>query len=218
MIEDIESFVVEINETIAEISKFCYFVRDIKFQQESILILRDLIERIVVVRKEAARASDEDQANRMFGAEMFLHSLINELDMWIALKEDRPDEAWNSLVEAQSRVEILLGFNVDINNLKSQAIRLFHLEKLLFPPQLFMSSGTVETAGTCSICSSTYGECGHIKGRAYMGELCVRIVDEILSVTEVSIVKNPADKRCRAFEIPDGNVSRDAMTWEIKDN
>jgi hypothetical protein len=45
-----------------------------------------------------------------------------------------------------------------------------------------------------------------------MGQLCGRIVEEA-DMKEVSVVEEPADKRCRALSISDGEMMRDVMTW-----
>ena len=66
----------------------------------------------------------------------------------------------------------------------------------------------------CSICGHDYGECDHIVGKAYMGEMCVRIIEEVKELKEISLVTEPANKRARIISITDEDgISRDIMTW-----
>jgi hypothetical protein len=67
----------------------------------------------------------------------------------------------------------------------------------------------------CSICKQDYGECDHVKGRAYMGELCVRIITKA-ELREISLVKEPANKHARALHFSEKEGNRDIITWRIK--
>ena len=52
--------------------------------------------------------------------------------------------------------------------------KMLAIEKLIFPPQKFTSWGIVFRSRLCSICGSEYGEgdCDHLVGKPYMGEIC----------------------------------------------
>ncbi len=97
-------------------------------------------------------------------------------------------------------------------SLEPYAERLVQLEQLLFPPQVFMSTGMVVERAQCSVCGSEYGECGHVKGRAYMGVMCHEIVCDA-KLREVSVVRDPGSKHCRVERFSDNGGWRDIMTW-----
>jgi len=46
-------------------------------------------------------------------------------------------------------------------------------------------------------------KCDHIVGKAYMGKMCVRIIEEVKELKEVSLVMEPANKRARVIRITD---------------
>ena len=54
------------------------------------------------------RNEDEENANLMLSCECFVDALILELEMWVQLKKDEPNTAWNSLVTAQNMIGLHL--------------------------------------------------------------------------------------------------------------
>jgi hypothetical protein len=50
----------------------------------------------------AVTAGDEDFANLLLGFECAARCLRSEIEMWLLLKEEKPDEAWDKLVSAQN--------------------------------------------------------------------------------------------------------------------
>jgi hypothetical protein len=100
------------------------------------------------------------------------------------------------------------------SHLEEYIKRLYDLERLLFPQPVFLSSGFVVRESECSICGAEYGECNHIKGLPYMGKLCARIVKEA-DLQEVSVVSDPADKRCRVLHYTDDGVTRNVFTQRV---
>jgi hypothetical protein len=121
-------------------------------------------------------------------------------------------------IEAQSNARTALQAHhiaKDLN-LEKYTEKLYLLEKLLFPPQMFLSLGLIIKESKCSICGKEYGECKHIVGKAYMGQMCNRIITKS-EVKEVSVVEEPANKHARILTVTDNGVTRDLMTWEIID-
>ena len=50
-------------------------------------------------------------------------------------------------------------------------------------------------------------ECGHVAGRLYMGQLCVKRVCEIGAADHVAFVDQPRDKGCRLTKVKrDGHM------------
>jgi len=171
-----------------------------------------LIKDEVPKAKELVLTNNEDIANELLALELMLEAQAQELEMWLALKDSRAADAWENLISAQDAARSAVRAHRLGEMLERSQERLHVMEKILFPPQLFFSIGAIVRESTCSICDSPYGECDHIKGRAYAGKICSRIISKA-EVREVSIVDDPANKRCRVLEITEGGIARDYLTW-----
>lgn len=159
------------------------------------------------LKAERVVVQDDESANKLFCYQTIIDTLSNELQMWVALKDNKPDLAWTCLVEAQMAASHALSVHsvaLDLN-LERHLDRLDELEKRLFPPQIFSSVGTVIKHSYCSICKADYGDCNHIKGRVYKGEMCTRVIDDV-ELREISIVNEPASKHCRMLNINGRNT------------
>ncbi|WP_199175564.1 hypothetical protein, partial [Telmatospirillum siberiense] len=101
------------------------------------------------------------------------------------------------------------------SHLIEYSARLEQIEKIVFPSQIFVSSGLIVDHQICSICGKEYGDCDHLAGFPYMGEFCL-IIQRGIRANHVAIVQNPADKRCRltSFEVDGGYRNR--MTWKVE--
>ena len=109
------------------------------------------------------------------------------------------EEAWEQLVAAQDSLRCALRF-VENAVLEDWYIRLLALERVLFPPQQFVSAGHTIGYMECTICGMIYGECDHVACRLYMGQMCQKRVCEI-GPDHVALVDNPRDKGCRLTKI-----------------
>jgi hypothetical protein len=59
----------------------------------------------------------------------------------------------------------------------------------------------------CTICNEAYGECDHVAGRLYMGQMCSKLVHEITGADHVALVDHPRDKGCRITKVKrDGHM------------
>lgn len=137
------------------------------------------------------------------------------IKMWILLKEEKPDQAWDELINAQSNAISALKAHSVSSHLERYSQLLHTIEKIVFPPQVFTSTGLTVKEEECSICGESYEDCDHIAGKAYLGSFCSIIVKDI-QLNEASIVNEPADKRCRIthFDVKEGRRNR--MTWDIE--
>ncbi|MGC8757996.1 MAG: hypothetical protein ACP5QX_06055 [Caldisericaceae bacterium] len=218
MNEDIKLFLKEFDKPIKGCGNFCFMSRGKEFQQDAINELTALKQKVISLKEKAIKNKDEDSANCALSLENIIDAMINELMMWIALKEDDPNKAWDYLIEAQSNAKTALKAHyiaIDLN-MEKYSDKLYLLEKLLFPPQIFFSPGFIIIESKCSICGKEYGECEHIVGKAYMGQMCNRIITET-DLKEVSVVEEPANKHARILTFTDNGVTRDFMTWKIID-
>lgn len=216
MNKEIELFLKEFNEVIRECGKFCFMSRGKEFQQEAVKKLTTLKQRATSLKEQMRKVKDENSANTVLSLENLIDAMINELEMWIALKEDDPCKAWDLLINAQSAVRTAAqahSIAIDLNA-EGYANKLHLLEKFLFPPQMFFSPSFIIEKAKCSICGKEYGECEHIVGKAYMGKMCYKTITKIKEMKEVSIVEEPANKHARMLQFTnDDGAPKDLMTW-----
>lgn len=211
--EEIKAFQDEFQQTIQEGQSFCYITRAKEFQLQSREMLKNLAKKIATLKKKAIAAVFEDAANEMLSYEEITNATINELSMWIALKEDNPGAAWDYLVNAQMAAISAMQAHDSASHLDTYLEHLETLEHHMFPKQLFFSPGMIIREARCSVCKQEYGECDHVVGRPYMGELCSREIVHV-DIEEASLVDNPANKHARGIIITgkDG-VRRDFLSW-----
>ena len=135
--------------------------------------------------------------------------------MWLLLKEGKPDAAWGELITAQMASVDAVRAHPGVAHLSEHNKRLEAIEELVFPPQVFISSGMIAGKQECSICGAEYGDCDHLVGKPYMGRFCYTIPKD-LSLDHVAIVEHPADKRCRVKYYDSEGGRRNRMTWKIE--
>jgi len=139
------------------------------------------------------------------------------------LKNKDPNRAWNFLIDAQKSAELALnscGVSFILNSDPEVYInKLYSLEKLIFPPQNFVSPGLVIEEMECSICGKDPEDCEHIPGKPYMGKICTMIAKKI-SGRELSLLieMEPDNKKARLATYEKNGVSRDVMTWRVIDS
>ncbi|MCK4598698.1 hypothetical protein KAU37_02545 [Candidatus Bipolaricaulota bacterium] len=212
MSDRLKDFKIEFQNTGVDCQRFCYAARAREFQVEAIQRLEALQTKASALKTEMVTVGDESSANQLLSLEEMLQALIYELQMWVAFKDADPHAAWTALIGAQSAARTAMQAHDIADHLDAYIERLYALEKLLFPPQMFMSVGIIIKQSTCSICGHEYGECDHLKGKAYMGQMCTRLIEES-ELWESSIVSDPANKHCRILTFSDGDSTRDLMTW-----
>lgn len=206
------------NEIVHGCQNFAVFARGIEFQKEACKKLESLLKEILIYKKEMILEQNEYIANTLLSLEKMVIALKSELKMIIELKNDNPDKAWDYLIEAQMATRVAMQSHPNgANHLEGYVRKLSVLERLFFPNQLFFSIGLIALESKCSICGSVYGECNHLIGKAYMGKYCYEIVTKG-NLEEVSIVDNPASKKCRAITFNLDGVNRNWMTYRPTNN
>ena len=208
-------FIIEFNDLVKESEKFLSIVRDSELQRKVCENLENVLPKIAQEKKTVIEGNNEDYANLLLGCECVTKSLLNELKMWLLLKQDKPDEAWDRLVSAQMEATSAAKAHDGFRHLEHHRHRLEIIEKIVFPPQVFVSVGTIVHKQECSICGGNYVECEHVAGKPYMGEFCCVIVKDA-HLDHVSVVENPANKCCRVTSFYVDGGSRNRMTWKIE--
>jgi hypothetical protein len=205
----------DVQRAVSEGRTLCYMTRAKELQEEACIVLGKLHEQAGHVRAEAVRTEVEDTANCSLALEYVLSAVIEELRMWIALKEDRTSAAWDRLVDSQMAIHNAFLAHQIAQQFEGYPTHLATLETVLFPPLMFMSAGMTAKRCEFSICGADYDECDHILGRPYMGKLCHRII-RAARIEEVSFVPDPANKHCRVYTIAENGVSRDVLTGRVQ--
>jgi len=196
----------EIVNLIKEKSRYLYITRDQSILEEQISLLRETEEAVTKTKEKYISEQNEEQANLWLSLECMVKVLINGLTMFVLLKKGDPDNAWNSLIEAQNNAHWSIIANEFDRALQQAYLDHFNqLEKWLFPPQTFVSSSMIVERSECSICKKDMLECNHIRGQCYMGQICGETVTKIKQFNHLAIVSNPADKRCRNTHVGNTN-------------
>lgn len=211
-----EKLINDLNSFIEEQQIFNYITRDTELQKEACIKLSAFSERLAALKSTVLLEGDENAANLILGFECVTQFLRSQITMWILLKAEQPDEAWSHLINAQRAAGDAVRAHPGFTHLKHHVERLHAIEELVFPPQVFTSMGIIVRRRTCSICGEEYGECTHLVGKPYQGEICHTFITEIERIDHLAIVDNPANKNCRLveFDVPEGTKNR--MTWKVE--
>jgi hypothetical protein len=215
MSDPIPAFVNEFNKIIEECATFIFITRDSELQEGVCVKLRDLRARVGAEQELATASRDEDYANLLLGCECVADALISEINMCLLLKAGRPDQAWDALVAAQRNLSSAMRAHDGFARIEDNIRRLDAIERLIFPPQVFLSSGMIVRSQICSICEKEYEDCEHVKGRPYMGKFCT-VALMSCAVDHVAIVDNPANKRCRILKFSAEGGHRNRMTRVVE--
>lgn len=214
MATSIADHINHLNSVIKECETYLFITRDTALQSEARAKLQDLQKRVAELKAAAISKGIEDLSNLFLGFECVADCLLSELAMWINLKNGSADEAWNNLVQAQTAGIASIRAHPGFSHNQEHVTRLEDIEKLIFPPQVFVSAGLIVNTQDCSICGSEYGECNHLAGRPYMGQFCAIVARDITG-NHVAVVETPADKRCRVITFTTAQGTRNRMTWKL---
>jgi hypothetical protein len=212
----VPAFLHSFNQTIEQCEHLISIARDSALQLVACSQLEQEIIRVLEEKNHASEDGDEDYANCLLGCECVARALLAELSMWLLLKQEEPEKAWDQLIGAQQAMRGAMRAHRGFSHVMPHIDRLETFEALVFPPQVFVSAGLIVRSQKCSICGTEYGDCEHVAGRPYMGRFCAIIAAD-LEANHVAIVEKPADKRCRitSFDTPEGRRNR--MTWKLQD-
>jgi len=207
---------------IDDTTRFVYFTRGEEFQKKAVSQLQEMRDalRNILAKEQSGKKTCADTCNRIYGQIQVYRAILGEIRMVLSLKEGDMDQAWDYLIDSQMAVTSAICAHPTYarGEMDDYGKRLHMIEEVVFPRQLFLSTGYIVKSSKCSVCDSDYGECNHIKGRVYNGRPCCRIVADC-DISEISIVETPANKRCRAMHFGDGGKTmRNLMTWRKVSN
>src|SRR3974377_352135 len=95
------SHIERFNTVVKEWENYCCLTRDGDLQRDACNTLQTLLRECGTLKSEAVTSGDEDSANLFLGFECVANCLLSELRMWLLLKTEQPDAAWDELVAAQ---------------------------------------------------------------------------------------------------------------------
>jgi hypothetical protein len=162
-------------------------------------LIKELLDKLHVVKKEAVEKGDEDLANNCWREIQAIELNVRYIEAFANLKAHKYRDAWNDLehceisrrfIEKNSSGEFFA--NSRARFIKDKVSQW----QSLYPYCVFVSPGFVVSYYTCSICGHKIrprSRCDHIKGKIYNGELCVHVAND-MQVRELSIVRNPVQK------------------------
>ena len=152
--------------------KYLFITRDKTILNEQLSSLIKLKSTISQTKYQFIHQQNENNANKWYSIEEICLSIIEALKMFILLKENDPDAAWNHLIDAQNRAHWSNNAYQLSSFLQKECISRFHnIEVVLFPPQIFQSVSMVTVKSECSICNQDFSQCDHIRGEVYMGRI-----------------------------------------------
>ncbi|OAI49913.1 hypothetical protein AYO44_18265 [Planctomycetaceae bacterium SCGC AG-212-F19] len=201
----------EVHQVLSNALGLCFASCGHELQLKERDVLGDLHKNVEAYRKKAVKAQNEEEANSAFLNRNAILAIINYLQLWLLIKADQMEDAWHQLVDGQKSLRLVLRF-VENQGLAGCLRELIALEHLLFPPQQFVSSAHCIGRSSCSICRKAYGDCEHLAGFLYTGEMCSQIVEEVSAVDHVALVENPADKECRRVTVRRGEYMYSTLT------
>lgn len=199
-------FIHRFTKAVEDIAPARYFVRAKQHQKASIKKLVDLQESAGEVKQELVSKGNTRDANLILSIECMTGGLIGELEMIVALKENRPNDAWDHLLAAQNSAEAAarahsVAEKMSVDGLLS---RLNIYEQLLFPSLQFVSPAFDVGSMVCSVCTEEYATCPHIKGRAYAGEFCSVKLRDVHGFDHLALVDEPFSKAHRVTATTSG--------------
>lgn len=118
------------DDLLEEVGKFACYTRGIEFQKESIEKLSQFKNDLTSQKEIAIGNKDNDLANAFASFELVIDAMICEFKMWIDLKEENYNSAWNSLVDAQGYASDSMQAHEINGHLEKYIARLHLLEKL----------------------------------------------------------------------------------------
>lgn len=202
------------NDEIKKAEVFLCLARSSHLQLEQCFALDNLIKIATKLKLEAMHQQYERDANFFLGYESVIGAVRSELMMWILLKLDMPNEAWDQNVAAQMGYLDASRADKGFGNAQKGKQKLESLEDKLFPPQSYVSAGFVADKIDCTICGERYAKCEHLRGKAYMGQFC-DVIHRNPRGDHVALVDTPADKRCRVISFKTKDGHQDKLSWQI---
>ncbi len=192
-----------------------YISCDSTVQAEYFFSLERIFHYLKKLKKESVIKKQEDHANALLAMQYACICLQYKILFILALKHMDGQNAFDYLIAAQKYVEKVILCSEYINqelDAESVSDELLYLEKLCFPPQVFMSVGGYYEEDYCNICKDDSSKCIHLDRKPYMGMLCT-ITPRLTQWFEMSIVESPRNKHARVLSHIENGVETDHVAF-----
>ena len=179
------------------INKFLNSLNNLKFK-DCKKEIEDINRDFIFARKNYCE-DQEDILNEFFIFDRYVELLSLYLDLWQKIINGNFSSSWISLQNSLDLLRIIKKF-IDQEaymEIYFYEFQLIELEKV-YPYKIFFSIGAVAENIECGICGKDIDspDCPHIKGELYKGKMAYGICRNITELNHISLVSNPADKRC----------------------
>lgn len=182
-----------------------FIVRSSKLQTKKVAEINHFITELKAFKNEAALRGDELMANELFHFQCMIRGVQSCIEVWLHIKDDAPEKAWDSLMDATEYKDVALKIR-DYEGIRMFEKTLQDTRRIMFPNNIIYNSPAFSsTIGKCSICQSPFQLCDHVENHIYLGQLCRRVDIQILEANHCAIVSNPRDPRCIMTERSDDN-------------
>jgi hypothetical protein len=166
----------------------------------------DIIQQCKTIISDNTGSSDGVFKERIRVIAILFRGLLDLLDVSVMKKSgwlknnELVEKIWVRMIDSEDRLEYAKSYCRSLigdDLLKS----VYDLEKEFFDNfgHGYYASTELKIEHTlCSICGQDFRSCAHVSGDIYDGVMCQQKVDGV-SLSSVSLVRNPADRRCRVW-------------------
>lgn len=170
-----------------------------------------------LIRRRFQRESQDSAANLLWYLQTFCEASEYFAKAFKAMKSGAFKLSWDLLERSEISL-LFLSKNPICAQLEAHVVylqsRVSEFQKL-FPYKVFLSPEMAIGRHECSICSGQMpptGNCSHMTGRVYSGELCVRIARDVRFLG-VSLVTKPVQKYSVIFAGNDTSVAYEPIRY-----
>lgn len=149
----------------------------------------------MLIKSTSPAFKNDNQLNDIFLINTALDLVFEYADIWKKIIAGEASSSWISLQNALDCIRIIKrNSNLKVDPMEDRLIGL----EAAYPYKLFASVGLIASHIECSICGNDVDsrDCTHRTGRLYAGKLAYGTAGGEISLDHVSLVNNPADKRC----------------------
>lgn len=204
---EVMSFFMQFLRDLNEFAMYRFLVRAKSVLEQSRTEIENWCQEISTLLPKMQAEQQEVSAALLLTCQFIAKAVDAEIEAYIAIKEDDGNLAWDCLVRSERlferAIEIYPLASVEVqfvSDLEKNLDRCKRLMSDLFPTPIYMSAGYEVRKASCSICKGDYDACEHEKGKVYMGEPCVRIIEEAeLYETSILMDSEPANKSARVI-------------------
>lgn len=153
------------------------------------------LEQAFSLAKSKFHEETESFLNAIFAIKVFVKTLKNYGETWELVFNKEFSASWSSLQDTLNNLRMVKKFScIDVSQFESQLLVL----ETLYPYKVFFSVGMEVDYFECSICGNDIDsdECEHLMGELYNGVFASATAKNVARLDHVSMVENPADKKC----------------------